>query len=77
MRDNGIDAVANVFLVPTDESQPTHLGRVEFPGVFDPLGKPFVDGIEMWALPACDMYDCYLNGTAVDDGYVRCICGLA
>lgn len=77
VRDNGIGAVANIFLVPTDGNQPAHLGRVEFPGVFDSLDKPFVDGIEMWALPARDMYDCYLNGTAVDGDYVRRICGLA
>lgn len=76
IRDNHIDHVANVFIVPADGNQLEHLGSVEFSGVFDPLGSPFVDGVEMWALPARYMFDCYLGDALAAENIIRVICGM-
>lgn len=75
--DNSFDAVANIFLVPTDGARLVHLGTVEFPGLFDPPGNPFADGVEMWAIPSRYIYNCYLNDVTVDGAYIRQICGLS
>lgn len=66
IRENEFKAVANVFLVPTEDGSPKHLGGVEFSGVFDSLGAPFADGVEMWALPARYLFDCYLRDEQAD-----------
>ena len=42
------------------------MGWVEFPGVFDSLGEPFTDGVEMWELPVETVFDSYLRGEITD-----------
>ena len=60
--DNGCSKVINTFLVPCHDGEPHCMGWVEFPGVFDSLGEPFADGVEMWELPAETVFECYLRG---------------
>ena len=68
--------VANVFLVPRHSGCARRLGRVAFPGVFEPLGGPFTDGVEMWELPAEDVFECYLRGELIDEGVLRGVIGV-
>lgn len=53
------------------------MGRVVFPGVFDSLGGPFTDGVEMWELPADAVFWCYLRGKLIDGDVLRRVTGLA
>lgn len=62
--DNGCSKVINTFLVPRHGGEVRCVGRVEFPGVFDSLGDPFTDGVELWELPAEMLFECYLRGEA-------------
>lgn len=66
MLDNGFSKVINTFLVPCHGGEVRCMGWVEFPGVFDSLGGPFTDGVEMWKLPAKKVFDCYLHGAMAD-----------
>ena len=63
--DHGFDRVVNAFLIPSDSAEFSLMGHVEFLGVFDSEEKPFVDGVDMWTLPAQDIWRCYLNGKAL------------
>lgn len=74
--DCGFSRVANVFLVPRHGGEARRTGRVAFPGVFDSLGGPFTDGVEMWELPAEDVFECYLRGELFDEGVLRCVIGV-
>ena len=74
IRDNGFSSVANVFLVPTHEVEARLMGRVRFPGVFGKPEPPLTDGVEMWALPADYMFDCYLAGRLADEGLIQRMC---
>lgn len=76
IRDNGFSSVANVFLVPTHEAEARRMGRVRFPGVFGKPESPLTDGVEMWALPARDVFGCYLRGELADEGLIRRVCGM-
>lgn len=64
--DNGCSRVINTLLVPCHGGEARCMGRVEFPGMFDSLGEPFTDGLEMWKLPAETVFDCYLRGEIAD-----------
>ena len=64
--DHAFSTVINVFLVPTSGISPRHLGRVEFPGIFERLESPFSNGIDMWGLPAGKVFNCYLRGSLID-----------
>ena len=74
IRDNGFSSVANVFLVPTHEAEARLMGRVRFPGVFGKPEPPLTDGVEMWALPADYVFDCYLAGRLVDGELIQKMC---
>lgn len=54
--------VVNAFLVPYEGEAFELLGHVDFPGVFDCEEPPFVDGVDMWLVPAARVWRCYLNG---------------
>ena len=58
---HGFNVVTNSFLVPSAGSSIYRMGYVEFGGVIPSLGKPFSDRIEMWALPAERIWQCYLD----------------
>ena len=74
--DCGFSRVANVFLVPCHGGEARRMGRVVFPGVFDSLGGPFTDGVEMWELPAEAVFECYLRGELIDGDVLRRVTGL-
>lgn len=74
IRDNGFSSVANVFLVPTHEAEARLMGRVRFPGVFGKPEPPLTDGVEMWALPADYVFDCYLAGRLADGKLIQRMC---
>lgn len=62
---NGFDAIVNTFLVPTEGAKPRLLARVSFPDVMASLTgeiSQFTDHIDMWAIPADEVFDCYLEG---------------
>ena len=58
--ENHFDKVANVFLVPTEKDKPSLLARVSFSEVMEKMDKPFSNFIYMWALPAKEIFECYL-----------------
>lgn len=74
IRDNGFSSVANVFLVPTRGAEARRMGGVRFPGVFGAAEPPLSDGVEMWALPADYVFDCYLAGRLADEELIQRMC---
>lgn len=63
--ENGFGAVTNAFIVPTEDAESRLLARVSFPGVMAALTHElpqFSDHIDMWAVPAGKVFDCYLEG---------------
>lgn len=65
MVENGFNVVSNAFIVPTEDDGPRLLGYVSFSGVMAALTdeiSQFSDHIDMWALPASEVFDCYLEG---------------
>lgn len=59
------DAVVNAFFVPTEDDEPRLLASVAFPEIMAAITDEllqFSDHIDMWALPACEIFDCYLSG---------------
>lgn len=70
---HGFDRVVNVFLVPTDDSELHEMARVSFAEVMGEVGPPFSNYVEMWALPAHEVFDAYLLGERIDGGSMRVI----
>lgn len=64
---NGIERVANVFLVPGCSDEVEMLARVEFDEVLGVEEPPLVNGITMYALPADEVWDCYLSNERFGD----------
>lgn len=78
VEEHGFDGVMNIFLVPSEESVPRLLGSVSFPGVMSAAtgaSKKFSDHIDMWALPAREVFDCYLRGQALDPAVYESLLG--
>ena len=65
--DNGIERVANVFLVPGRSDGIEMLGWVEFAEVLGIEEPPLVNGITMYAVPADEVWDCYLRNRRLRD----------
>ena len=66
---HSFDGVVNTFLVPSEEDTPTLLASVSFPDVMSAAtgaSEKFSDHIDMWALPAQKVFDCYLRGRKLD-----------
>ena len=73
VEDHGFDAVVNAFLVPTEGDEPEYLASVSFPGVMSAAtgaSSKFSDRIDMWALTAREVFDCYLTGRRLDENMV-------
>lgn len=68
--DNGFNQVINAFYVPANNDFIQLLGRVEFPGMFEEGLAPFTNDVTMWALPAKDVWDCYLSGCAIGEDFI-------
>lgn len=75
--DHGFGSVVNAFLVPGDVDAPQKMARVSFPGVLAEEEKPFSNYVDMWMLPAEDVYDAYLRGEKLDAGTLAVIDGVA
>lgn len=63
------DEVINAFIVPTEDDQLKPLSRATFPGVMSGAtgaSSKFSDHIDMWALPAHEVFECYLKGRRLD-----------
>lgn len=76
VEDHGFDAVVNAFLVPTEDDKPEHLASVSFPEVMagaTGTSPKFSDRIDMWALPAHEVFDCYLRGHKLPSFKYGCI----
>lgn len=65
--DHGFSRVVNAFLVPCEGDGFTLLGHVDFPDIFERVQPPFVDGVDMWLLPARRIWQCYLNGKTLSE----------
>lgn len=65
--DCGFEHVANVFLVPTSAGEITLMGKVEFPSIFEREPAPFAYGVQMWAVPAEDVWKCYLGNCQMEN----------
>ncbi|MGI6535098.1 MAG: LlaJI family restriction endonuclease [Eggerthellaceae bacterium] len=68
--DHGFDRVVNAFLVPSEGDEPTFLASVSFNEVMGPLVNEipqFSDHIDMWSLPAGEIFECYLQGRALPE----------
>lgn len=75
---NHFDAVENAFLVPSEGDAPRLLASVTFPGVMDAATteiSQFSERIDMWALPAHEIFDCYLGGHALSAGMMETMLG--
>lgn len=66
--DHEFDSVVNTFLVPGDIEKPYKMARVSFPGVLTEEKKPFTNHVDMWMIPAEDVYEAYLRGEKLDIG---------
>lgn len=64
--DNGFTKVVNAFVVPTEDSEPALMGKVEFPDIFEREPEPFTNEVVMWALPAEAIWDCYLKNSSAE-----------
>lgn len=73
MKDHGLGAVINAFLVPACDGEPRKLARVSFPEVMGKVEPPFSNYIVMWALPAHEVFDAYLRGERIDGGVLRAV----
>lgn len=63
VEEHGFSRVRNTFLVPSDKQVFEKMGTVDFPRVIDTSGLPFSDVVEMWSLPAKDIFESYLKET--------------
>lgn len=69
VEDHDFSSVVNAFLVPTEEDVPKLLASVSFPGVMSGatgVSEKFSDYIDMWTLPAHEVFDCYLQRQDID-----------
>lgn len=67
--DHDFDRVSNTFLIPSEDADPAFIARVSFPGVLDALAgdaPQFSRYVDMWALPASAIFECYLSSTHLD-----------
>ena len=78
VEDHGFDEVVNAFLMPTEGGRAEQLASVTFPGVMGAAtgaSPAFSDRIDMWVLPAQEVFDCYLTGRELDEGVLGEILG--
>ncbi len=71
--DHGFDRVVNAFLAPTADGGLRELARVSFSEVMGKVEPPFSNYIHMWALPASEVFDAYLQGRRIDAGTMSAI----
>ena len=70
---HGFSRVVNAFLVPSDADGSRKIARVSFTDVMGEVEPPLGNYVDMWALPACEVFDAYLRGERIDGGTVKAI----
>ena len=78
VEEHDFDGVVNTFLVPSEEDNPALVASVSFPGVMSAAtgaSEKFSDHIDMWALPAHEVFDCYLRGRELDPAIYESLLG--
>ena len=78
VEEHDFDGVVNTFLVPSEEDNPALVASVSFPGVMSAAtgaSEKFSDHIDMWALPAHEVFDCYLRGRELDSAIYESLLG--
>lgn len=59
--DNGFASVLNAFLLPADDREVRKVAYVSFPQIFGSIEKPLSRQIEVWELPADQIFTEYLE----------------
>ena len=49
------------------------MGRVSFGEVMGKVEPPLSNYVEMWSLPAYEVFDAYLRGMRIDDGMLKTV----
>lgn len=65
--------VVNAFLVPTAGDDLRKMARVSFSEVMGKEGLPFSNYVDMWALPAREIFNAYLRNERIDCGAMKTI----
>ena len=65
--------MVNAFLVPTASDDLRKMARVSFPEVMGKENLPFSNYVDMWALPAYEIFDAYLQNERIDCGVMKTI----
>lgn len=65
--DHGFSRVVNAFLVPSCDDDLHPIARVSFTEVMGHAEPPFSNFIDMWSLPASEVFGAYLEGTELQD----------
>lgn len=71
--DHGFGAVVNAFLVPTCGGELRRMARVSFPEVMRSVEAPFSNYVDMWALPAHEVFEAYLDGAELNHTIMDCL----
>lgn len=66
VKDHGFERVINAFLVPSCDGELKLIARVSFPEVMGVEEPPFSNYVDMWAVPAAEIFDAYLDGRELD-----------
>ena len=66
VKDHGFEHVINAFLVPSCDGELRLIARVSFPEVMGVEESPFSNFVDMWAVPAAEIFDAYLDGREMD-----------
>lgn len=69
--DHDFQEVINAFLVPTARDEASMLARVSFPNVIADEKLPFNNRVDMWGLPASEVFAAYLKGERIDGEQFR------
>ena len=71
--DHGFEHVVNAFLIPASHCGLRQIARVSFLEVMGSVEPPFSNYVDMWALPATEVFEAYLNGHSLDERILQTI----
>lgn len=75
VKDCAIEHVINAFVVPFNCKNIRLLGKVEFSEVLETLPAPFTNEILLWALPAEQIWNCYLENRMLGEEEINHLLG--
>lgn len=64
--DHGFERVVNAFLIPNSDSKLCRIARVSFPEVIGLAEAPFSNYVDMWAIPASEVFAAYLDNFGLE-----------